>query len=138
MAEASLDDRTSLSYPLQTLLNFTVKSASRSASNPARHRPAIPEEKQGIPAANDFRRKIEFIRSVVKEWCNNGGIGNSDMSREGRLRWTGTRQTKNIELAAKHVWVTVGSRWGDARTSAWVDLRRPAELGKDIDETKKT
>lgn len=89
-AEA-LYERSLLSYPLQTLLNFgtTSKATMRSASNPSRRRPEIPAELQGVPAANDFRRKIEFIRDVVREWVANEGIGNSDTSREGRLRWGG-------------------------------------------------
>ncbi|KAJ9157710.1 Cell cycle serine/threonine-protein kinase CDC5/MSD2 [Pleurostoma richardsiae] len=143
LEESALDDRTVLSYPLQTLLNFStvskpaVRSSTRSASNPTRRRPEIAPELQGIPAANDFRRKVDFIKNVVKEWVTNGGIGNSDMSREGRLRWTGVRETKNVSFQQKHVWVTIGARWGDERYTAIVDPRRPAELGPDIDESKK-
>lgn len=143
MEESALDDRTVLSYPLQTLLNFAtqsksgVRTATRSASNPTRSRPEIPVELQGIPAANDFRKKVQFIKTVVKEWVMNGGIGNSDMSREGRIRWTGTRETKNVPLQQKHVWVTIGARWGDERYTAYVDPRKPAEIGADIDESKK-
>ena len=47
-------------------------------------------------------------------------------------------QVKNVlEAPQKHVWVTVGARWGDERHSAYVDLRRPTELMADIDESKK-
>lgn len=60
------------------------------------------------------------------------------MSRENRLRWTGVRETKNVQIPSKHVWVTIGARWGDERLSAYVDPRKPAELGPDIDETKKS
>ncbi|KAK0657312.1 hypothetical protein B0T16DRAFT_57631 [Cercophora newfieldiana] len=144
LAEAALDGRTVLSYPLQTLLNFTApprqpapRIGTRSTSNPTRRRPEISPELQGIPGANHLRRKIEFIRDVIREWNANGGIGNSDMSREKRLRWCGMRETKNVPIPAKHVWVSIGARWGDERLSAYVDPRNPAELGPDIDETKK-
>lgn len=132
LEEASLDERTVLSYPLQTLLNFNVTSKSST-----RRRPEIAPELQGIPTANDFRRKIEFVKNVVREWVANKGIGNSDMSREGRLRWTGARETKNVQIPSKHVWVTIGSRCGDERYSAYFDPRKPSELGPDIDENKK-
>jgi hypothetical protein len=145
--ESALDDRTVLSYPLQTLLNFSVPpkqpavraTGTRTASGTAarRLRPEISPELQGIPAANQFRRKIEFVRDMVREWNGNGGIGNSDMSRERRLRWTGVRETKNVAIPAKHVWVSIGARWGDERYSAYVDPRRPGVLGEDIDESKK-
>lgn len=137
-AEA-LYERSLLSYPLQTLLNFgtTSKATMRSASNPSRRRPEIPAELQGVPAANDFRRKIEFIRDVVREWVANEGIGNSDTSREGRLRWGGVRVTQNVKIPAQHVWVTIGARGGDHRLSALVDPRKPLVLGSDIDENAK-
>ncbi|KAK0618371.1 hypothetical protein B0T17DRAFT_496258 [Bombardia bombarda] len=144
LAESALDDRTVLSYPLQTLLNFATapkqpsqRAGSRSASTSTRRRPEISPELQGIPAANHFRRKVEFIRDIIKEWSANGGIGNSDMTREKRLRWTGVRETRNIPIPTKHVWVTIGARWGDERLSAYVDPRKPAEIGEDIDESKK-
>ncbi|KAL2017907.1 hypothetical protein VTK56DRAFT_1563 [Thermocarpiscus australiensis] len=144
LAESALDDRAVLSYPLQTLLNFATvpkqpapRAGSRSASSSTRRRPEISPELQGIPAANHFRQKIEFIRDVVREWNVNGGIGNSDMSREKRLRWTGVRETHNVPIPAKHVWVTIGARWGDQRTSAYVDPRKPNEIGPDIDESRK-
>lgn len=144
--EAALDNRTVLSYPVQTLLNFSTVAkqpapragaTTRSASNPTRRRPEISPELQGIPRANHFRRKIEFIRDILREWSANGGIGNSDMSRAARLRWTGVRETRNVTVPAKHVWVTIGARWGDERLCAYVDPRNPAEIGPDIDETKK-
>jgi hypothetical protein len=127
-----------LSYPLQTLLNFqskpTVVRGARTASS--RRRPEIHPLQQGIPVANDFRRKVEFIKNVVKEWVSNGGMGNSAMSREGRLKWNGHRETVMV-APQKHVWVTVGARWGDERHSSFVDPRRPTELLADIDESKK-
>ncbi|KHN98489.1 cell cycle serine/threonine-protein kinase CDC5/MSD2 [Metarhizium album ARSEF 1941] len=126
---AALDDRATLSYPLQTLLNFQIKSSTRSAST--RKRPEIDPEVRGIPAANDFRRKIEFIKNVVKEWVANGGLGNSSMSRESRLRWTGFRELVNTTIPQKHVWVTIGARWGDRRLSTLVDPRKPWELGEE-------
>jgi hypothetical protein len=124
-----------LSYPLQTLLNFQSKPSRTTA--PSRRRPEIPAELQGIPAANDFRRKVDFIKNVVREWTANGGLGNSPMDRERRMRWTGHRETVNVSIPTKMVWVTVGARWGDQRLSAYVDPRRPAELGEEIDESKK-
>lgn len=140
MDEASLDDRAVLSYPLQTLLNFSTvpKASQRSVPNSSRHRPEIPQELQGIPAANDFRRKVEFIRAVVKEWARNGGIGKSDMSREGRLKWPGLRQTKDCEVLSKQAWVTVGARGEDSRHAVWVDSRNPTTLLDEIDETRKS
>ncbi|KID81839.1 cell cycle serine/threonine-protein kinase CDC5/MSD2 [Metarhizium guizhouense ARSEF 977] len=133
---AALDDRATLSYPLQTLLNFQSKSSTRSAST--RKRPEIDPEVQGIPAANDFRRKVEFIKNVVKEWVANGGLGNSSMSRESRLRWTGYRELVNTTIPQKHVWVTIGARWGDQRLSTLVDPRKPWELGEEeADGSKK-
>ncbi|KAL3606482.1 Cell cycle serine/threonine-protein kinase cdc5/MSD2 [Fusarium poae] len=139
---AALDDRAMLSYPLQTLLNFHKPSATRtatarSAKAPARTRLEIAPELQGIPAANDFRRKISFIRDVVREWVMNGGLGNSQMSRESRLRWGGHRETISSHAPQKHVWVTVGARWGDQRISTYVDPRKPWELGEDVDPSKK-
>ncbi|PHH92032.1 hypothetical protein CDD83_9223 [Cordyceps sp. RAO-2017] len=140
---AALDERATLSYPLQTLLNFQAKpSASRSArASTSRRRPEIEPALQGIPAANDFRRKVDFIKNVVKEWVANGGLGNSAMGRDTRLRWTGFRETGAGAGAGagaapapqKHVWVTIGARWGDSRLSAYVDPRRPWELlGDDV------
>ncbi|KAL2255920.1 hypothetical protein VTK26DRAFT_2482 [Humicola hyalothermophila] len=142
LAESALDGRAVLSYPLQTLLNFGVGSSSsrRPGSTSAaaavggRRRPEIPPELQGIPAANQFRKKIEFVRDVVREWTANRGIGNSAMGRESRLRWLGVRETRNVQIPAKHVWVTIGARWGDRRVAAMVDPRRPDEIGEDLEE----
>lgn len=154
LEEAALDERSVLSYPLQTLLNFGVGSLSSSsasslaggpATSSSRRRPVIRPELQGVPVANDFRRKVEFVRGVVREWVNNGGMGNSDMSRARRLRWTGTRETlKQVPgttaptavPATKHVWVTIGARQGDVRLSAMVDPRRPNEIGPDLEEKR--
>lgn len=159
--EADLDQRSVLSYPLQTLLNFSTKATvprstrTTGASSSRRQRPEIDPMLQGIPAANDFRRKIEFVRAIVREWVANGGLGNSDMSRERRLRWTGARETVVLSSAGdtvnnagtgsglvpipvavqKHVWVTIGARQGDQRFTALVDPRRPAEIAADIDES---
>ncbi|WAO83397.1 Protein kinase domain-containing protein [Fusarium falciforme] len=136
---AALDDRAMLSYPLQTLLNFQAKpTAPRSGrTTTTRRRPEIAPDLQGIPAANDFRRKIVFIKDVVKEWVTNGGLGNSQMSRESRLRWGGYRENISSHVPQKHVWVTVGARWGDQRISTYVDARKPWELGEDVDPSKK-
>lgn len=143
LAESALDDRAVLSYPLQTLLNFAKpssasSSATSSLSSTARRRPDIPPQLRDIPAANHFRKKIEFVRDIVREWTANGGLGNSDLSREARLRWLGVRETKGVQIPAKHVWVTIGARGGDERVAAMVDPRRPAGfVGADVDERKK-
>ncbi|EHK16588.1 serine/threonine protein kinase [Trichoderma virens Gv29-8] len=133
----ALDDRATLSYPLQTLLNFQARSSARTATTASRRRPEIEPELQGIPAANDFRRKVEFIKSVVKEWVANGGLGNSSMERESRLRWTGYRETVHATAPQKHVWVTIGARWGDQRISTFVDPCKPWELGEEVENSKK-
>ncbi|KOS20924.1 Cell cycle serine/threonine-protein kinase CDC5/MSD2 [Escovopsis weberi] len=136
----ALDDRATLSYPLQTLLNFQPRTSTRparSTTTAARRRPEIEAELQGIPAANDFRRKIEFIKNVVKEWVANEGLGNSSMSRESRLRWTGFRETISTTTPQKHVWVTIGARWGDQRISTYVDPLKPWELGEEVEGTRK-
>jgi hypothetical protein len=126
---SALDDRQHLSYPLQTLLNFMAKPA-RTAT---RKRPEIDPMVQGIPQANDFRKKVEFIRLVVKEWVSNGGLGVSDLSTAGRLRWQGVRELVNVKVPYKHVWVTVGARNGDDRRVAWFNPRKPTELVPDIE-----
>ena len=135
---AALDDRAMLSYPLQTLLNFQSKvgrptRTAAAATSTTRRRPEIDPELQGIPAANDFRRKIDFIKNVVREWVANGGLGNSSMSRETRLRWTGYREQISPGTPLKHVWVTVGARWGDERISTYVDAKKPWELGEEVE-----
>ncbi|KAL2124558.1 hypothetical protein VTJ04DRAFT_923 [Mycothermus thermophilus] len=149
LAESALDGRSVLSYPLQTLLNFAKPStsssslsssgSSSSSSSSSRRRPEIPPSLRGIPEANQFRRKIEFVRDAVREWTANGGLGNSDLSREGRLRWTGAREIPGGSAAAatKHVWVTIGARRGDERVAAMVDPRRPWVLGEDVDERRR-
>ncbi|KAH8160656.1 hypothetical protein CIB48_g7590 [Xylaria polymorpha] len=129
--EAALDERGILSYPVQTLLNFTTKSAVRPARNPTRKRPEINPEIQGIPGANDFRRKIEFIVGIIKEWTTNNGLGNCRMDREHRLMWMGSRESVHSG-PSKHVWVTIGARWGDSRYSAVVDPKNPGVLGEEI------
>ncbi|KAI1661334.1 kinase-like protein [Daldinia decipiens] len=133
--ETALDERAVLSYPLQTLLNFAAKPTIRPTRNATRKRPEINPMLQGIPAANDFRRKIEFIKNIIKEWVVNGGLGNSNMDRERRQQWTGCRETMRSG-PSKHVWVTIGARWGDERYSAVVDPKRPGELGSEVESTK--
>ncbi|KAI1368699.1 Pkinase-domain-containing protein [Xylaria arbuscula] len=130
--ESALDERGILSYPVQTLLNFTTKPAIRPTRNPTRKRPEINPDIQGIPGANDFRRKIEFIVNIIKEWTTNNGLGNSKMDREHRLMWTGSRETLRSG-PSKHVWVTIGARWGDRRYSAVVDPKQPGVLGDEIE-----
>jgi hypothetical protein len=105
----------------------------KSARSTTRKRPEIDPMIQGIPQANDFRKKVEFIRLVVKEWTKNGGLGVSDMSTVGRLRWQGVREMVNVKVPYKHVWVTVGARNGDDRRVAWFNPRKPTELVPDIE-----
>ncbi|KAI0176204.1 kinase-like protein [Hypoxylon sp. FL1284] len=130
--ETALDDRGVLSYPLQTLLNFAAKPAIRPTRNATRKRPEINPMLQGIPAANDFRHKIDFIKNIIKEWVVNGGLGNSRMDREHRQQWMGSRETLH-SVPSKHVWVTIGARWGDERYSAVVDPKKPGELGGEVE-----
>lgn len=59
------------------------------------------------------------------------------MSREARLRWMGHRELVNATIPSKHVWVTIGARWGDQRLSTLVDPRKPWELGEDVESSKK-
>ncbi|KAG9229281.1 putative Serine/threonine-protein kinase plo1 [Amylocarpus encephaloides] len=128
---SALDDRQHLSYPVQTLLNFMTKPA-KSVKSATKKRPEIDPMIQCIPQANDFRRKIEFIRQVFKEWVSNGGLGNSDMNAEGRLRWLGHRERVNVKTPYKHVWTTVGARQGDDRRVAWFDPLKPSEIVPDV------
>ncbi|KAL1842283.1 hypothetical protein VTJ49DRAFT_5668 [Mycothermus thermophilus] len=153
LAESALDGRAVLSYPLQTLLNFGKGSGSSSSSSSSlsssgsstgssssRRRPDIPASLRGIPEANQFRKKIEFVRDAVREWTANGGLGNSDLSRERRLRWTGAREIpfpSSSASSSKHVWVTIGARKGDERVAALVDPRKPWVLGEDVDERRR-
>lgn len=87
---------------------------------------------QGIPQANDFRSKVQFIKTIVAEWIRNGGLGNSEMDPKGRLRWGGNRELVNVKVPYKHVWVTVGARNGDDRRVAWFDPKKPKEILPDI------
>ncbi|KAI1263030.1 Pkinase-domain-containing protein [Xylariaceae sp. FL1019] len=130
--ETALDDRSVLSYPVQTLLNFATKSAIRPTRYGSLKRPEIDPVLQGIPAANDFRRKIKFIHGIVKEWTSNDGVGNARMERHNRQMWQGSRETV-MSAPSKHVWVTIGARWGDYRYSAVVDPRHPGVLGEEVE-----
>ena len=132
MAANALDDRQHLSYPLQTLLNFVARP-SRAGRSTTRKRPEIDPMVQGIPQANDFRRKIEFIVKVIKEWVSNGGLGKSDMTPDGRLRWKGYREQVNVEIPYKHVWASVGGQGTDERRVAWFDPRKPDEIKPDME-----
>jgi hypothetical protein len=98
-------------------------------------RPEVPVELQPIPAANGLRQKVEFIRDVLREWIANDGIGNSDFSRAGRLRWSGMRQV-SVNVPNKHVWCTVGARQGDERASCYVDEEN--RMGEDLEDSAKT
>ena len=133
----ALDSRAVLSYPLQTMLNMNRASSSAPAtSRSGRTRPEISPDIRAIPEANDFRRKVEFVRLVVREWVSNGGIGNARMDRDHRIRWLGSRETFGITAPQKHVWVSIGARWGDQSVSCLVDPRNPAELGQEIDVSR--
>ena len=105
---------------------------SRPGKTVNRKRPEIDPMIQGIPQANEFRKKIEFIRLIVKEWVHNGGKGISDMTPEARLRWDGNRELVNVKVPYKHVWVCVGGANGDARRVAWFNPRKPLEVVPDI------
>ncbi len=124
---AALDDRQHLSYSTQAFLNFMAKPRARGPS------PEIDPMIQGIPEINDFRRKIDFIKRVVKEWIDNGGIGCSSYNPETRLRWNGYRELVNIKAPYKHVWVTVGAYNGDDRRVAWFDPKEPEKIVPDIE-----
>jgi hypothetical protein len=132
MASNALDNRQHLSHPLQTLLNFMAKP-SRTGRSTIRKRPEIDPAIQGIPQANDFRRKVEFILRAVKEWISNGGLGKSDMSPAGRLRWKGYREVVGVEVPFKHVWVSVGGQGTDERRVAWFHPDKPDEIGPDME-----
>jgi hypothetical protein len=109
------------------------KPASRPVKSTTRRRPEIDPMMQGIPQANDFRRKIEFIKTAVKEWVSNGGLGVSKMEPNSRLRWTGYRELVNVKVPYKHVWVTVGAKDGDDRRVAWFDPKKPEASVPDIE-----
>lgn len=132
----ALYDRGHVSYHVQTLLNFVSKPSRTKA--PTRGRPPntkpveIDPEQEGIPEANQFREKIEFVASVVGEWIANGGIGNSNMDTEHRLRWLGMRQKVGVE-PYRHVWATVGATGGDDRRMAMFDPYKPWECAEDGD-----
>lgn len=132
LSSNSLDERQHLSYPLQTLLNFT-KKPSRAGRGTSQRGPDIDAMIQGIPSANDFRRKIDFIKSITKEWIDGGGLGNSAMDPSLRLRWSGNREKHNVKVPFKHVWVTVGARGGDDRRIAWFNPNNPHEITPDIE-----
>ena len=107
-------------------------SSARSRSNGIE----IDPMHQGIPAANDFRRKMQFVNSVVCEWIQNGGIGASAMNPKERLRWTGYRELVNTKVPYKHVWVTVGGASGDDRRVAWFDPREAGKIMPDIEQPR--
>lgn len=120
LVELVLDDWLVLLYFVQIFLNFlmvfkqlVLRVGIRSISSLLRRWLEISLEMQGILVVNMFRQKIEFIRDIVWEWSGNGGIGNSDMMWERRLRWMGMREMKNVQILVKYVWVSIGVRWGD-------------------------
>ncbi|CCU76300.1 serine/threonine protein kinase [Blumeria hordei DH14] len=125
----ALDERQHLSYPLRTMLNFKPKLTRSRSQRQAIIDPLVQE----IPSANDFRRKIEFIFQCITEWTQNGGIGISDLTAKGRLRWSGARQTVNTKMPYKHVWVCVGGQATDERKVAWFDPRNPDVVLPDIE-----
>lgn len=110
-----------------------TKPSTRNGTTTRRRGIQVDPMIQGIPAANDFRRKVEFIRTIVGEWINNGGIGCSSMDPETRLRWLGYRELVNVKVPYKHVWVTVGAHGGDDRRVAWFDPRDASKVVPDIE-----
>ncbi|OBT76224.1 PLK protein kinase [Pseudogymnoascus sp. 05NY08] len=133
LPSAALDDRQHLSFPLQAFLNFMTKPSTRNGMTSRRRGIQVDPMIQGIPAANDFRRKVEFIKAIVGEWITKGGIGRSAMDPESRLRWLGNRELVNVKVPFKHVWVTVGAYGGDDRRVAWFDPREPSQVVPDIE-----
>ncbi|KAG9247519.1 kinase-like domain-containing protein [Calycina marina] len=129
LSVTALDDRQRLSYPLQTLLNFMAKPSKSTT----RRRPEIDPMKQGVPQANQFRQKIEFIRSVTREWVTNGGLGKSDMTPAGRLRWGGSRERLITKKDPKSVWCTIGASHGDQRRTGRFDPNNPMADVADIE-----
>ncbi|KAI6250422.1 Cell cycle serine/threonine-protein kinase CDC5/MSD2 [Erysiphe necator] len=129
LSPQALDERQHLSYPLQTILNFTARTI-RTRSN---RLPEIDPMILDIPQANDFRRKIEFIVLCIKEWTTNGGMGISDLSVKGRLRWNGARQRIDTKAPYKQVWVCVGGRATEERKVMWFDPRVPDLISPDIE-----
>jgi len=89
---------------------------------------------QGIPEANDFRKKIQFINTIVKEWIKNGGLGKSDITPEKRLRWNGYREKVNVKAPYKHVWVALGGQATEERRVAWFDPKYPEKVYPDMQE----
>ncbi|RKF73549.1 putative serine threonine protein kinase [Golovinomyces cichoracearum] len=128
LSQKALDERQHLSYPLQTMLNFTPRNSRSHPYRTSNINPVL----MGIPQANDLRRKIEFIVSCLNEWITNHGIGISDLSVEGRLRWSGARQI-NSKVPYKQVWVCVGGQASDQRKVMWFDPRKPDVIQPDID-----
>ncbi|KAJ4297147.1 Cell cycle serine/threonine-protein kinase cdc5/MSD2 [Collariella sp. IMI 366227] len=134
LPESALDDRAVLAYPLQTLLNFaTVPKQPTSTTSTSRRRPDIPADMRGIPAANQFRPKIEFVRDVVREWTAGGRIGNSDFrggkvaldGGEGDDEGGGSGEESGGGRAGE---ACVGDDWGeegDERVAALFDPRWP-------------
>jgi hypothetical protein len=110
-----------------------MSKPSRPGKSTTRKRPEIDPMLQGIPTANDFRRKVEFIKLVVKEWVDNGGLGTSDMTPKRRLRWGGYRELVNVTVPYKQVWVTIGGKNGDERHTAWFDPKNPRADIPDIE-----
>lgn len=120
---------------MQTLLNFASKPRGRAPSRgrPPNTKPVeIDPLEQEIPAANQFREKVEFITKIVGEWINNGGIGISAMDPKHRLRWLGGRQRVGVE-PYRHAWATVGGAGGDQRRVAIFDPNRPGDIIEDME-----
>ncbi|KAI9698502.1 MAG: Cell cycle serine/threonine-protein kinase cdc5/MSD2 [Candelina mexicana] len=93
----TLDQRDVLSYPTQALLHGSYQNSSFSE----------------IVEANQLDRKLAFVRDVVVDWCQAGGIGR--ISGNDRRNWEGMREISSAAKSERLVWVTVGARGGDHR-----------------------
>lgn len=60
-------------------------------------------------AANELRRKLEFIQEVAAIWVTNGGLGCMGED-DKRMKWEGVLEGGKLQ---KLVWVTVGAHGGD-------------------------
>ena len=99
LQDTALEKRTVLSYPTQNLVSGRWRD----------------ENFADVVQANQLEEKLHFIRSIMRLWQANGGLGK--MGKETRLEWRGTRELKPQHKPEKLVWVTVGAAGGDSRIS---------------------
>ena len=92
-----LANRSSLGYPVHIML--------------AGH--CGKEDFREILWENCFEAKLRWMRDVVREWCNGGGLGYMSEENE-RMKWGGMSEKKGKdEDKEKFVWATVGCVGGD-------------------------